>query len=270
MPRYDRINQTRRHKDTMLSEIVKPELSPPSKDIEPNPRSTFNPEYVHIARVMIEAGSKYSDLARAFNVSMKIIKVWMKNYPIFKEAIVEAQDWFNTQLAETALVKRATGYNYIEDTHEQIQIDSRIIDLVTDLEISKTDFVIMKQDEGAKKAKARVRFEPVMGMVLTKRVKKSVAPSERAIEYFLNNRSRFMPDKDGNVRWAHTNKLEVTGADGKDLIPDSISPEKLLAELISIQQKNDDTIEAEIVEAKRIGIDTSEESHNEADVPDAR
>jgi hypothetical protein len=241
MGKYDRINQNRKHSDTLPSEIVKPEMPPPSMSVEHRGKNMFNPDYVHIARVMLEAGSKYSDLARAFQVDVKTVYRWMKDYPTFKEAVTEAQDWFNTQLAETALVKRATGYDYNEDTFERQRVS----------------------DIGSGKGE---KFD----MILTRRVKKHVAPSERAIEYFLNNRSRFMPDKNGDSRWAHTNKLEVTGKDGKDLIPDSISPEKLLAELIMQQKNQDDIVDAELVEAKQIGVATSEESHNEADIPDAR
>lgn len=207
----------------------------PAPSTEQKERKTlFNPEYIPIARVMVEAGLKYSDLARAFNVNLRTIKNWMKSYPTFGDAIVEAQDWFNTQLIEKSLVRRATGYEYNEDTLERKRI---------------SDVNSVKGEE--------------FGMILTKRVKKHVAPSERAIEYYLNNRSRFVPDEDGNSRWAHTNKLEITGKDGKDFIPDAISPEKLLAEFILKQKEQDNIVDAELVEAKQIGVAVSEEAHDE-------
>jgi len=181
----------------------------------------------------MEAGSKLTELSRAFMVDLKTIKSCLHTYPEFNAAVVEGQDYCNTGLIEKALVSRATGYDYNEDTYEA------------------------KPNPKSKTSKDRYT------MVLSKRVKKHVAPSDRAIEYFLNNRARFSPDQDGNPRWAHTNKLEVTGAGGKDLIPDSISPEKLLAELIMQQKKADEVVEAELVEAKQIGVAVGEGTHDE-------
>ena len=229
--RDKRIHPTRKNKDKLPSQIVSHDL-PPREHI-PTGKTLFKPEYVHIARVLMEAGSKLTALSRAFMVDPKTIKSWLHTYPEFNEAVVEGQDYCNTGLIEKALVSRATGYDYNEDTYEAKPNPK-----------SKTD------DDRYK-------------MILSKRVKKHVAPSERAIEYFLNNRARFSPDQDGNPRWAHTNKLEVTGAGGKDLIPDSISPEKLLAELIMQQKKADEIVEAELIEAKQIGVAVSEDTHDE-------
>jgi hypothetical protein len=265
MSRENTINPTRRNKDLRIPKEAFPEL--PSTPVHPV-HSLFNPEYIHIATVMIEQGMRYRDLAKAFKVERVTLKKWMDKFPEFKEAILAAQDRFNSELIEKALVRRATGYEYVEDTEELKPVGRKIFSLETGKRISENEFALMEVSEGKKKAKTMVRIEPVMNMVLTKRVKKSVAPSERAIEFFLNNRTRMVSENDMiKPRWSPMNKIELTGAGGKDLIPDSISPEKLLAEMIMAQKKEDGVIEAEFEEAKKLGITTGEEEYEEEKPP---
>lgn len=203
-------------------------------------KTLFVPDYTHLARIMCEQGFTTHALARAFKVSVDTIVQWGRSQPEFRDAVREGTDKFNMMCAEKALVKRVTGYDYMEETYE-----------------SKPTVLKVKNEETG-------RMEEEMGikMLLTKQVKKHVAPSEKAIEYYLNNMARFHPTKDGVARWS--NKLEVVGAGGKDLIPDNFSPEKLLAELI-IQQKQIDhnVVDAEIIEAKQLGVEVGEEDHED-------
>lgn len=250
------------------SQVIDPDL--PEEDPGVGRKSLFNPEYTHIAMVMCEQGFRTLDLARAFRVEKNTVTNWMRRYPDFKDAIVAGRDHFNMQQAEAALVKRVTGYDYKETVHEAAVIGRKITDIVTGKKLSEDEYA-SKLMANAKNAKETIRIEQIKGMVLKKITTKHVAPSDRALEYFLNNRARFAPTKSGEARWAHNNHLEVTGKDGAPLIPgQDFNPEKFLAEMLVAQRQSDDVIEAEVVEAKQLGVETNKEPHSETEVPDAR
>ncbi len=265
------------NEDTEPSQIIEPDppAEEPVEDLEspgPGRHTLFNPEFSYLAMVMCEQGFRTLDLARAFKVDQKTITNWKRRYPDFKDAVVAGQDHFNVQQAESALVKRVTGYDYKEETHELKVIGRKIIDIVSGEQISEDEFA-SRLLAASKKTDVRetLRFEDVRGMILTKRMRKHVAPSERALEYFLNNRARFDLDEQGRPRWTHHNKMEITGADGAPLIPENeFNPEKFLAELLTAQKGQDDIVEAEIVEAKQLGVETGDEAHDEARVPDTQ
>lgn len=131
-----------------------------------NGRGVWRDEYIDQARVACgEMGATRRQLAALFNVSEQTIKLWQKTKPGFKEAVQEGRDEFDNAHVEDALRNRALGYDYWEVTEE------------------------MARDADYKTGQAK--------MVVTKRVKKQVAPDVGAISVWLFNRN---PDRWKNPR----------------------------------------------------------------------
>jgi len=58
------------------------------------------------------------DLADHFSVSVATINVWKNEYPKFIESIKKGKEEFDTDQVESALLKRAMGYDIIENKEE--------------------------------------------------------------------------------------------------------------------------------------------------------
>jgi hypothetical protein len=114
----------------------------------------YKERFVKEAYVACQEGFTDVKLAKLFGVSKQSINGWKRKFPAFKEALQTGKDEFNVAVAENCLIKRLKGYAYTETTKE----------LVTDKETGKKELVI------------------------TKEVRKSVAPDTTALIFFLKNR----------------------------------------------------------------------------------
>lgn len=77
--------------------------------------SSFKPEYIHQAYIACsELGATDIKLAKLFNVVKATIYNWKKDFPDFKEAIQLGRDEYDSEIVENNLLKRATGYKYME------------------------------------------------------------------------------------------------------------------------------------------------------------
>jgi len=65
-----------------------------------------------------EMGALNKNLASLFKVSENCIQDWLRRHKDFRESVTRGKDIWNTDEAEKALVKRATGYEYTETIEE--------------------------------------------------------------------------------------------------------------------------------------------------------
>lgn len=64
-----------------------------------------------------EHGFTLKQLARVFNVALITVKTWMQKHAEFYAAVKSGRDFFDSEVVERTLLKRATGYEY-----EEVQI----------------------------------------------------------------------------------------------------------------------------------------------------
>ncbi len=136
--------------------------------------SKFKEEYTHQAEVACkEGGFTTPKLAKLFKVATSTVNKWMKDFPEFKAAVQRGKDHFDTVKVEKSLLKRALGYKYTEVTSEPVTavVDGKIV--------------------------------TSNGVLVTKKVKKEIAPDTTAQIFFLKNRN---PE-----RWRDARNIDVSG-----------------------------------------------------------
>lgn len=125
----------------------------------------YKPEYAKKAeRLCREQGYTDKNLAAYFKVNESTINRWKNKYCEFWESIKKGKDVFDTEVVEQSLLKRATGYSYVETTRELQKEDQEVID----------------EDEGSE--------IPIQTLAVTKKVTKQVAPDVTAQIFWLKNR----------------------------------------------------------------------------------
>jgi len=133
----------------------------------------YKPIFTHWSRILTEEGGlTLPALAKCFLVKENTLRRWMREHPELKEAIREGKYAYDTKKVESALLKRAKGFSYVEVTKE----------------VAKT-----VDPMGG----AQVITDPKLHV--TKTVRKYVPPDTGAAKHWLSNRD---PEK-----W--TEKLEV-------------------------------------------------------------
>ena len=88
------------------------------KGISGNPNvrpPKYKPEYNKIVYEMCKKNG-YTDkqLANLLSVNPDTITEWKKVYPEFSVSLKSGKDEFDTEVVEKTLLKRASGYTYIE------------------------------------------------------------------------------------------------------------------------------------------------------------
>lgn len=125
----------------------------------------YKPEWCEMAYVACSSmGATDKKLMKLFGISSTRFYELQHAYPEFRAAIIKGKDEYNTQVAEKSLQKKVEGYLSTEVTRE---------------------------------------INEAGDLVVTKKVKKHVAPSDTAIMYFLNNRN---PE-----RWQSRNAVDLNG-----------------------------------------------------------
>jgi len=81
--------------------------------------STFFPEYIDLARdVCAATGATDKELAKLFECTLKRLVKWKQAQPLFRQAIKEGKDEFDSDRIEASLKRRATGYEFDEIKEE--------------------------------------------------------------------------------------------------------------------------------------------------------
>ena len=172
----------------------------------PGRGSKYRAEYAEQARIACaEGGFTDAKLAKLFGVAKATIVLWRHKHEAFAAACTEGKDTYLVSTAEECLRKRVEGYTYFEETYEPVlpPIDQKTGELLL-------------PPEGLAALTGK--------LVLTKRVKKQLAPDVGAIRFALTNRAP--------ARWAEKHKAEISGGlDVSHTLPEEA--ETLLARLFA-------------------------------------
>jgi len=137
-------------------------------------KTKYKKEFAKQAEIACaEGGFTDIQLAKLFSVDKATINRWKRANPEFRASIKKAKDDHDTGNVEISLLKRATGYRYTETTQEL----KTLKDPDTGLETTQ--------------------------LIVTKKVKKDVAPDTGACGIWLFNRQ---PD-----RWKNKQLVEHSG-----------------------------------------------------------
>ncbi len=157
---------------------------------------------------MAREGAQNKEIAKAIGIAESTLYRALDSNQEFKESLKNARDTADFKV-ENALYKRATGYEYEEVTREPM-----------------VGFIIGHINKSSKEGRAlaeEVRQKLEDGLVVTKRVKKEVAPDPISMIFWLKNRKkdkwRDKQEHDHNVRGNMTlniiEKFEVGGDGGR-------------------------------------------------------
>ena len=136
---------------------------PKAKEARPVGRPTeYRPEMCDDVRKWVEEGIVNHEIAARLGIAESTLYEWKQKYPEFAEAFEKGHQ-YRHQNVINALYKRCIGYTYEEITKEPVEIPS---------------------DDPDKPPKKR--------MVVTKKVRKQMAPDTNAIEFYLTNK---LPDQ---------------------------------------------------------------------------
>ena len=69
-------------------------------------------------RLCRKADLTNEDLATAFRIDIATLDGWIRTYPEFSKAIRTARDEYGIEKVEVSLFRKATGYEFLEKTHE--------------------------------------------------------------------------------------------------------------------------------------------------------
>ena len=133
----------------------------------------YDPDFARQAELLIsESGFSLVKLAKLFKVKdRQTIYDWMKAHPEFSCAIESGRDTWNNAKIKRALAQRAAGYKYTETTKERV----------------------VEKDDGG---------NSVEKLVVTKKVRKSVAPDVSAIKHWQVNRD--------SENWHDSRNIDIT------------------------------------------------------------
>ncbi len=80
--------------------------------------STYREVYNSIAFNLCKLGAQDEDLSTSFKVDVRTINNWKVSYPDFFHSIKDGKRFYDTGLIESALVKKAIGYEFTEVKEE--------------------------------------------------------------------------------------------------------------------------------------------------------
>ncbi len=160
---------------------AKKKVTPKKKRGQP---TKYLPEMAEKAFILCrDCGLTDENLAKCLNVSVRTLQYWMESHEEFLQAIKKGKDAWNTNGVEKSLLKRAMGFEYEEVTREPLYN-------------AVTGDPILDEDGNHR-------------IVVTKIVRKHMAPETAAICFWLKNRDP--------GRWRDKQEIEHSGKDGGPL-----------------------------------------------------
>jgi hypothetical protein len=155
-------------------------------------------------------------LSNLFDISIKTLDGWYVRYPELKEAVQRGRDNFDSESVESALLKRALGYEYEERTIEEIKV---------------------------KAEDAEGKITKIPGKKITVH-KKALPPETKACFLWLINRhkKRWNDAKNININSEQTNNYKISFEEQqlKDMSPDELRVmEKFASAIYKADRKGD-------------------------------
>lgn len=145
-----------------------------------------------------ETGATDERLARIFRVNTRTIRKWKQSSKLFRNAIQRGKDAFDTEEVESAILKRAKGYQYKETKREQIFVKRPI-------DSSKPN----NNNNSNSNPNSSKKYEMVPGVKVTETVK-TMPPDVAAATWWLEHRNpERWPGKTLNVNQTTTERKEL-------------------------------------------------------------
>ena len=163
-------------------------------------------------------GSTDRQLAAYFGVSVSAVKVWGQTHPSFKANIQKGRDAYDTNHVERTMLEVALGWEGVDKTEEYVVRNGK------EYHYKKVPNEVGKGSHD----------ELMPGRMITIKIKQH-SPNITALIFWLINRTRH------TKRWQNTNKVEITGGDGKplEMINRDMDPKKatqIYLELVKAKQ----------------------------------
>jgi transposase-like protein len=139
-------------------------------------------------------------IAKNMGIKRQTLYDWKKKYPDISDALKRGKEVVDRQV-ENALLKRALGYQFEEETYITVQMSREEYDLRIDLELERWN----QQHPNATPAERElfILSIPNTKQVLEKKVTKQVAPDTTAQIFWLKNRK---PNE-----WRDKKETELSG-----------------------------------------------------------
>lgn len=155
-------------------------------------------------------------IAHNMGVRRETLYVWKKKYPHISNALKRGKEVVDRQV-ENALLKRALGFEYAEETYVSVVMDREEYDLRVDIEVSLWN----KQHPNATQDE-RDRFIlsiPKTKEVLEKKVVKQVSPDTTAQIFWLKNRkpAEWRDKREIEHGGEITNNIDLSGLSVEEL-----------------------------------------------------
>lgn len=160
--------------------------------------SKYEKRFIDMAFEIMSLGATMPKLAAILNVNQDTLYEWQKKYPELSESIQRGRDDWDSENVEKALKKRAMGFTYTEKTYE------------------KPVITLIPGKDKAVQAELERQID-MLEPILVKEVKKYVAPSDQALQFWLKNRRPTRWPKNGDLSDA-ANTIIFTDAKIQDLL----------------------------------------------------
>ncbi len=181
-----------------------------------NVKEWLKPDKLILLEGWAKDGMTMDQLAERIGISRRTLYNWQDKHLPILHALRAGKDVADYEVSN-ALHKRATGYEYNEDTYETVKMPQEEYEEILDIELA-----IWKAKNPKATVDERDRFivsVPKTKQILTKRVKKHVQPDTRAAMFWLTNRR---PDA-----WKSESRIEHSGKIDTTSLPANLSLEDL-------------------------------------------
>lgn len=155
-------------------------------------------------------------IAHNLGVAYSTFREYVKKYPALSASLKKGKEVIDYEV-ENALLKRALGYKYDEETYVSVEMSQEEYDLKVELELEVWDK--NNPNATAEERDLFIMSIPKIKTVLEKKVVKEVQPDVTAQIFWLKNRR---PDK-----WRDKRDVEHSGGMNNTLDMSSLTVEEL-------------------------------------------
>jgi len=161
-------------------------------------------------------GMKMEDIAKKIGITRRTLYNWQEKHVPILHALRAGKEVADYEVSNS-LHKRATGYNYDEDTYERVTMGREEYDEVLEIELE----IWNKKNPKATKDERDlfILSVPRTKLMVTKRVTKHVPPDTRAAMFWLMNRQ--------SKKFKSESKIEHSGNINTNALPPELSLEEL-------------------------------------------
>lgn len=181
-----------------------------------NVKDWLKPDSLILLEGWAKDGMTMDQIAERIGISRRTLYNWQEKHVPILHALRAGKEVADYEVSNS-LHKRATGYNYDEDTLELVTMSREEHDEVIEIEL---DIWNKKNPKATKDERDLFILSiPRKKLMVTKRVTKHVPPDTRAAMFWLTNRQ---PES-----WKSESKVEHSGKIDTNVLPPDLSLEDL-------------------------------------------